>query len=169
MHILHTVPHTLLEVLTKRICVTINGFLSCWSFPLFSRPYCMIQGWYCREKLDACHSLLGVEGLKDQEEELEKTNPTYVSRISPLAERRQIANARTSAFESKPFTLSTQLIKKPRYHVIPISPSPPMFPTDHDIPLVKGKQRFPLPTDLLLEYVVTFVLISIIFSHYKLG
>ena len=114
-------------------------------------------------------SLLGVEGLKDQEEELQKTNPTYVSRISPLAKRRQIANARTSAFESKLFTLSTRLIKKPRYHVIPISPSPPMFPTDHDIPLVKGKQRFPLPTDLLLEYVVTFVLISIIFSHYKLG
>ena len=22
-----------------------------WSFPLFSIPYCLIQGWYCREKL----------------------------------------------------------------------------------------------------------------------
>ena len=57
-------------------------------------------------------SLLGVKGLKDQEEELEKTNPAYVSRISPSTELRRIANARTSAFESKLFTLSSQLIKK---------------------------------------------------------
>ena len=70
-------------------------------------------------------SLLGVKGLKDQEEELEKTNPAYVSRISPSTERRRIANARTSAFESKLFTLSSQLIKKKtRSHVIPISPLP---------------------------------------------
>ena len=50
--------------------------------------------------------------IVDQEEELEITNPAYVSRISPSTERRRIANARTSAFESKLFTLSSQLIKK---------------------------------------------------------
>ena len=74
-------------------------------------------------------SLLGFKELKDQEEELEITNPAYVSRISPSTERRRIANARTSAFESKLFTLSTQLIKKTRYHVIPISPLPTPTPT----------------------------------------
>ena len=27
-----------------------------WSFPLFSLSQCFIQGWYCKEKLDAGHS-----------------------------------------------------------------------------------------------------------------
>ena len=68
--------------------------------------------------------------IVDQEEELEITNPAYVSRISPSTERRRIANARTSAFESKLFTLSSQLIKKKtRSHVIPISLLPTPTPT----------------------------------------
>ena len=67
-------------------------------------------------------SLLGVEGLKDQEEELEITIPAYVSRISPWAERRRIANARTSAFETiyiinsvdkKPMNKGGKFLKKP--------------------------------------------------------
>ena len=27
-----------------------------WSFPLFLWPHCVIQGWYCKEKLDVSHS-----------------------------------------------------------------------------------------------------------------
>ena len=56
MHILHTVLYIFPKVLTGRICLTINNFLSWWSFPLFSWPWCVIQGWYCKEKLDAGHS-----------------------------------------------------------------------------------------------------------------
>ena len=41
--------------LSRRICFTIKSFLSYWSYPLFSRPSCAIQGWYCKEKLDASH------------------------------------------------------------------------------------------------------------------
>ena len=71
-------------------------------------------------------SLLGVEGLKDQEEELEITIPAYVSRISPWAERRRIANARTSAFETiyiinsvdkKPMNKGGKFLKKLWYCV----------------------------------------------------
>ena len=56
LHFLHTVLHTFLKVLTRRICLTIKSFFSCWSFPLFSQPSCLILGWYCEEKLDASHS-----------------------------------------------------------------------------------------------------------------
>ena len=44
MHILHTVLYTFLKVLMRRICLTIKSFLACWSFPLFSWPYWVIQG-----------------------------------------------------------------------------------------------------------------------------
>ena len=53
MHILHTFLYTFLKVLTRRICLTINSHSSLWSFPLFSWLQCLIQGWYCKEKLDA--------------------------------------------------------------------------------------------------------------------
>ena len=36
--------------------LTIKSFFSWWSFPLFSWPSCVIQGRYCKEKLDASHS-----------------------------------------------------------------------------------------------------------------
>ena len=61
MHILHTVPYTFPKVLTGRICLTIHNFFSRWSFPLFSWPECVLQGWYCEEKLDAGH----YKGSKD--------------------------------------------------------------------------------------------------------
>ena len=48
MHILHTVLCTFPTVITRRICQTIKSFISCWLFPLFSGPYWVIQGWYCR-------------------------------------------------------------------------------------------------------------------------
>ena len=35
-------------VLIGRICFTIKNFFSWWSFPLFSWPYCGIQGWSIR-------------------------------------------------------------------------------------------------------------------------
>ena len=58
MHILLTVLCTFLKVLTRRICLTIKSFFTWWSFPLFSWPYCLIQGWYCEENLDSSHSHL---------------------------------------------------------------------------------------------------------------
>ena len=42
--------------LTRRICLTIRSFLNYWSFPLFSWPLHLTQGWYCKEKLEASHS-----------------------------------------------------------------------------------------------------------------
>ena len=56
MHILHTVLHTFPEVLMRRICLTIKSIFRWWSFLLFLWPSCLIQGWYCKEKLDARHS-----------------------------------------------------------------------------------------------------------------
>ena len=53
MHILHTVLYTFSTVLARRICLTIKRFFSWLSFPLFPWPYCLIQGWYWKEKLDA--------------------------------------------------------------------------------------------------------------------
>ena len=47
MHILHTVLYTFLKTLTRRVCITIMSFFIWWSFPLFSWPSCLIQGWYC--------------------------------------------------------------------------------------------------------------------------
>ena len=38
MHILHTIFHTFLKELTRRICFTIKSFFSWWSFPLCSWP-----------------------------------------------------------------------------------------------------------------------------------
>ena len=43
-------------MLTRRICLPIKSFFSCWSFPRFSWSWWVTQGWYCREKLDAGHS-----------------------------------------------------------------------------------------------------------------
>ena len=43
------------RVLTRRICPTIKRFFIWWSSPLFSWPSCLIQGWCCKEKLDASH------------------------------------------------------------------------------------------------------------------
>ena len=42
MQILHTVLYTFPVVLTRRICLTIKGFLSGWSFHVFSRYSYMI-------------------------------------------------------------------------------------------------------------------------------
>ena len=57
MLILHTVLHTFLKVLTRRIYITIKSFFSWKSFPLLSLPLCVIQGLYCKEKLDASHPM----------------------------------------------------------------------------------------------------------------
>ena len=54
-HILHTVHHTCTMVLTRRIWLTIKSCFGWWSFPLFSWPSSVIQGWYCKEKVDASH------------------------------------------------------------------------------------------------------------------
>ena len=52
MHILHNVFYTFPEVPARRISLTIKSSLSWWSFPLFSRPSCLIQGRNCKERLD---------------------------------------------------------------------------------------------------------------------
>ena len=49
MHCIHAVLWTFPEVLTRRICLTLRIFFSWWSFPLVLRPYCVIQGWHCKE------------------------------------------------------------------------------------------------------------------------
>ena len=69
MHILHTVLDTFPEVLTRRICLKIKSFISWWSFPWFSWPRCVIQGWYCKEKLKAGQGILG-EGKRRKNGEL---------------------------------------------------------------------------------------------------
>ena len=33
----------------------VKSFFSWWPFPLFLWSYCLIQGWYCKEKLDVGH------------------------------------------------------------------------------------------------------------------
>ena len=59
MHLLHIVLYTFPKMLTGRISLIIKNFLIWWSFLLFSWPWCEIQGWYCKEKLNAS-PLLGV-------------------------------------------------------------------------------------------------------------
>ena len=39
------------KVLTRRIGIKIKSFFCCWSFPFFSWPLHVTQGWYCKEKL----------------------------------------------------------------------------------------------------------------------
>ena len=41
---------------------TIKSFFSWWSFPLFSWPQCLIEGWFCKKKLDVSDSK-GLKGL----------------------------------------------------------------------------------------------------------
>ena len=43
MYILHTIPLTLSNVQTRKICFTIKSFLSRWSFPLFLWHYQVIK------------------------------------------------------------------------------------------------------------------------------
>ena len=52
-HILHTVLYTFPKMLTRRICLKVKSFFNWRSFPLFFWPRCLVQGWYCKEKLDA--------------------------------------------------------------------------------------------------------------------
>ena len=55
IQILHTILHIFPKELTRRICFTIKSCFSWWSSPLFSWLWCLIQGWHCKEKLDASH------------------------------------------------------------------------------------------------------------------
>ena len=55
MPTLHTVLHTFPSMPIRRICATIQSFLSRCSLPKFSWPKCLIQVRYCKEKLDVCH------------------------------------------------------------------------------------------------------------------
>ena len=55
MHFLHSVLYTFPKVPSRRIYLLIKSFVSWWSFLLFSWLLCVIQGWYCKEKLDANH------------------------------------------------------------------------------------------------------------------
>ena len=48
--------HLLMCLQGDQICLKIKKFFSWLSFPLFSWPYCLIQGWYWKEKLDASYS-----------------------------------------------------------------------------------------------------------------
>ena len=52
IHILDTVPFTFPMVRTKVICFTLKSPFRLGSFPLFSLPNCLIQGWSTEEKVD---------------------------------------------------------------------------------------------------------------------
>ena len=52
IHILDTVPFTFPMVRTKVICFTVKSLFRLGSFPLFSLPNCLIQGWSTEEKVD---------------------------------------------------------------------------------------------------------------------
>ena len=56
IHFLHTALYTFPKGPTRRICITIKGFLNQWLFSLFSWPLHLIQRWWCGEKLEASHS-----------------------------------------------------------------------------------------------------------------
>ena len=49
IQVLHTYLYTFPDILTRRICFTINSFFSLW-------PWCLILGWHCREEINAYHS-----------------------------------------------------------------------------------------------------------------
>ena len=55
-------PFNFLGGWVRIIClITSKSFFSWWSSPLLSWPFCVIQGWNCKEKLDADHS----KGVKE--------------------------------------------------------------------------------------------------------
>ena len=56
MHILLTVLYIFLMLLVGRNWLNINTFHVWWSFPLFAWPVYLTNKWYCKEKLDTCHS-----------------------------------------------------------------------------------------------------------------
>ena len=56
MSILCTVLYTFPKRLTRRICFTIKSYFDWWSSRLFLWLSCLIQGWYCKEKLDFSYS-----------------------------------------------------------------------------------------------------------------
>ena len=43
----------------SHVCLIIKSFPSWWSFLFFLKPLCVIQGWYCNEKLDDSQRLKG--------------------------------------------------------------------------------------------------------------
>ena len=58
-----TVLYTFPKELTRRICLIIKSCFTWWSFPLFSWPQCLIQGWYCKERINASKLILRVNRL----------------------------------------------------------------------------------------------------------
>ena len=62
MYILHTVLYAFPK-LTGGICSIIKIFFSWWSLILFLWPKCVIQRWYCEDKLEARPS----KGSKSQD------------------------------------------------------------------------------------------------------
>ena len=56
IHIPHTVLSTFSMAMTRRIYLTIRSFLNWWSFPQFVWSLHLIQGWDCKEKLEANNS-----------------------------------------------------------------------------------------------------------------
>ena len=56
MYILHTILRKFLKDLKRRICETVKSSLVTDHFPYSHDLDDLIQGWYCKEKLDASHS-----------------------------------------------------------------------------------------------------------------
>ena len=81
MHILHTNLHLVPKALTRRACVTTKSFFdlfSSWSCSYISWPYCVMQGWYCKEKLDESPSL---DYKKNQKEKWHSKNGRLMKTI----------------------------------------------------------------------------------------
>ena len=64
MLFLYTVLLSFPNVQIRRICLTVKSVFSWGSFRLCSWPWCLIQGWYGKGKLDVCHSLKEVRELR---------------------------------------------------------------------------------------------------------
>ena len=62
--VLHTVLYTFPKVPARRIWLTIDCIFSCWSFLFFWWLQCLIQGWYCEEKIAGFLSRLGFKGYR---------------------------------------------------------------------------------------------------------
>ena len=61
------------KVLTRRMCLIIKSSLVCWSFPPLLLPSCLIQVWFCDEKLDASH----LHGSKCKEKTFDEAITTW--------------------------------------------------------------------------------------------
>ena len=125
MHILHTVLHNFLKVLTRRICLTINSFFSWWSFPLSLSLYVWFKDDMVRRN-SMLVTLKGSKGLKQNisaygKKELKNWSPLLHSDsmycLSFVSHRFNFENWLISSFHSITILLEHVLIMKRAIHI----------------------------------------------------